>query len=69
MSDSPLLLNAEQAAALCSIAPSSWWALNSAGRIPQGVRLGKRRLWSRTELESWILSGCPRRDKWQGVAK
>ena len=63
----PLLLDSEQAAILCGVGRSLWWSLHSAGRVPLPVKLGRRTLWRREELESWIRAGCPARDKWEAL--
>lgn len=63
----PLLLSAEEAAALCGVSRSFWWSLHSAGRVPLPVKLGERTLWRRTELEAWTEAGCPAREKWEAV--
>jgi len=61
----PLLLSAEQAAALLNIGPSMLYAMDKTGELgPQGVRLRARRFWTREELTLWIRAGCPRREKW-----
>lgn len=62
----PLLLDAEQAAALCSISRATWFHWQASGLIPAAViRRGRVVRWSRAEIESWIAAGCPARDRWQ----
>jgi excisionase family DNA binding protein len=63
----PLLVDAREAAALTGISRSHFLALNSSGRVPQPVRLGRRTLWRREELAAWIEAGCPSRDRWQAL--
>lgn len=66
---SPLLLNADRAAALCGVSRRTWWALLAAGKTPLPVRLGRRTLWRATGpggLEAWVAAGCPPRDRWEG---
>ena len=60
----PLLLDSEQAAALCGVGKTLWWSLHSAGQVPLPVKLGRRTLWRREELIEWINAGLPTRDKW-----
>ena len=73
MSDSttqivPLLLDAEEAATLIGVSRAHLYALYSSGRLgPTPVRLGKRSLWRRDELESWVASDCPSRQQWQAM--
>ena len=60
----PLLLGAKATATMLGIGKSLLWSLHSAGKVPQPVKLGKRTLWRRAELEAWMAAGCPNRDKW-----
>ncbi|MBW8039222.1 MAG: helix-turn-helix domain-containing protein [Planctomycetes bacterium] len=60
-----LLLSAVDAARLISVGRSHFYALHSSGRLgPRPIRLGRRTLWNRKELESWVAAGCPAREKW-----
>ena len=62
----PLLLDAEASARLLGIGRSLFYALHSSGRLgPMPVRLGKRSLWRRDEIESWVAADCPARQQWQ----
>jgi excisionase family DNA binding protein len=61
----PLLLSAGEAAKLIGICRSHFYALHSSGRLgPLPVRLGRRILWNRKELETWVEAGCPSRESW-----
>ncbi|MCP4712796.1 MAG: helix-turn-helix domain-containing protein [Planctomycetes bacterium] len=60
----PLLLSATETAELLGVGRSHLYSLHSAGRLPLPVRLGRRVLWRRSELEQWIKCGCPARSKW-----
>jgi len=41
------------------------WLLASSERLPQPIRLGKRRLaWPADELRCWLLHGAPKRSEW-----
>ena len=60
-----LLLNANDAAKLISVGRSHFYALHSSGRLgPMPIQLGRRTLWNRKELESWVAAGCPARERW-----
>lgn len=37
--------------------------LNSSGRIPRPIHLGRRTLWSVEELRVWVAAGSPGRDR------
>ncbi len=60
-----LLLKARQAAALCGKSLRTWRTWDSAGRIPQPVRIGRSTLWRADELRDWVAAGCPRREEWE----
>ncbi|HUU97656.1 MAG TPA: hypothetical protein VM487_18120 [Phycisphaerae bacterium] len=66
-----LLVDSDEAAAMCGISRTMWWGLHSSGRVPAPVRLGRRTLWSVEELRGWIGAGCPARERWlaQGDAE
>ena len=59
-----LMVSAGEAARMCGLAPSTWWSLWSSARVPEGVLLGRRRLWSAEELRAWCRAGCPARSAW-----
>lgn len=61
----PLLLTAKQAAAICGKSLRTWRTWDSAGWIPQPVRIGRSTLWRADELRDWVAAGCPRRDEWE----
>ncbi len=63
----PALLNYKQSAQLCGIKKSLWYSLNSSGKIPRPVRLGRRTLWARDELLEWIAAGWPSHEKWEKI--
>ncbi len=62
-----LLLRAAEAAKLCSVSLPTWWRWDSAGRIPQGLKIGGARLWRREELIKWIEAGSPTRVNWLAI--
>jgi len=65
-----LLLSTERVAALLSISRSNFYGLLSSGRIgPEPIYLGRRVLWKRVELESWIAADCPPRHQWLSIKK
>ncbi len=62
-----LLLKACEAAALCNISVRTWRSWDTAGRIPNPVRIGRSLLWRADELREWVEAGCPRRDVWEAM--
>jgi predicted DNA-binding transcriptional regulator AlpA len=65
----PLLLPAQEAAALCAVGEASWWRYQSAAKVPAPVKLGGRTLWRRADLELWIELGCPNRAVFEAELK
>ena len=65
LSESRLLLSAEQSAKLCGTSLRTWRSYSSGGRIPQPVRIGRRTLWRHEELCNWVAAGCPCREEWE----
>lgn len=61
----PLLLTAKQSAAICGKSLRTWRTWDSAGWIPQPVRIGRSTLWRADELRDWVAAGCPRREEWE----
>jgi excisionase family DNA binding protein len=62
-----LLIPDVEAAALCGCSRSHWHVLAAAGKIPPSIKLGRKRLWRRQEIESWILAGCPDAQTWAAM--
>ena len=60
----PLAVGARGLADLLNISKSHVHRLDSEGRLPQGFRLGGRKLWVVEEVRAWLRAGAPRRDLW-----
>jgi predicted DNA-binding transcriptional regulator AlpA len=60
-----LLVTAKQAARMCGRSLRTWRAWDSAGWIPQPIRIGRATLWRADELRTWVEAGCPRRAEWE----
>lgn len=61
-----LLLSVENTAKLLGISRRLFYGLHSTGKLgPLPVKLGKRSLWRRAEIEAWVAAGCPTRDQWR----
>jgi predicted DNA-binding transcriptional regulator AlpA len=61
----PLLLRADQAAALCSTSARTWRMWDAAGKIPRAIRIGRCTYWRPEELKAWVAAGCPDRRVWK----
>lgn len=55
----PVLLTAEEVAAMLGVSERTLWRLLSAGKIPQPVRIGRNTRWRVAEIRDWIEKGCP----------
>jgi predicted DNA-binding transcriptional regulator AlpA len=64
----PLVTDAEGLAGVLHIGISTLWKLDSAGRIPRGLRIGERcRRWELSEIQAWLAAGAPHRDRWEAL--
>ena len=62
-----LLLSDREAAALCGLGRSTWRRLQSAGKIPPALKLGRSCRWRRSELLAWIEAGAPDGRTWEAI--
>ena len=62
--NSPLLLNAAEAAERCGCSVRTWRTWDRAGRTPPPVRIGRSLYWRPNELSGWVEAGCPDRATW-----
>jgi predicted DNA-binding transcriptional regulator AlpA len=61
----PLLVDTEQAAAVCGIGRATWFRLKSAGMTPAPVKLAGRVLYRLDDLKKWVSLGCPPRKEFE----
>jgi len=64
--DPVLALSARQVADQLGVSERHVWSLDSSGRLPRPVRLGKSVRWPTSELKAWLAAGSPARDQWEG---
>ena len=67
--DIALLVDANEAARMCSMHRGSWYKIVAAGKTPASIRIGSMVRWRRDEIEEWIAAGCPPRAKWDSLQK
>ncbi len=65
----PLLCDIAEVAFLLGISKATAWKLDSTGRLPRAIRLGRRTLWRRAELEAWVAADAPLRERWEKLRK
>lgn len=63
----PVLVDADAAAAMCSMHRATWYKKTASGQTPKPVRIGGVVRWRKAEIEEWIAAGCPARAKWDAV--
>ncbi|REJ88385.1 MAG: DNA-binding protein [Planctomycetota bacterium] len=62
----PLMVSADDAAALIGVSPATWHRMVAAGKTPAPVRLSKGCVRYRTaDLQRWCEAGCPDRKTWE----
>ena len=65
--DLMLILTAAEFCGVLRVSRATFARLNSTGRIPRPVRLGRRTLWLRSEVVAWTDAGCPNRARWEAM--
>ena len=58
------LISADELANLLSASTRTIRRLDSAGKLPEGIKLGGLKRWRRKEIAEWIEAGCPHRSDW-----
>lgn len=61
------LLTIEEAAAFLGISRRTFLRMDSSGKLPLAVRLGRCKRWNKRELLCWIDYGNPLRQKWSVI--
>ena len=62
-----LAMSAADLAARLEVSLRHLRRLDSAGKLPRPVRLGRSVRWPVTEIESWLNAGGPDRQRWQAI--
>lgn len=66
----PLMVPAEDAAALIGVSPATWHRMVAAGKTPAPVKLSAGCVrWRVADLRTWIDAGCPDRKTWLSMAE
>lgn len=55
----PLLVGVKDVCSLLGLSRSALYDGLACGRIPSGVKIGRRTLWSLEEMREWVRVGCP----------
>jgi hypothetical protein len=62
--EEPLLLTAQEAAAMLKVELRTWRTWHASGRIPEPIRIGRKTFWRPEILRAWVAAGCPDRATW-----
>ena len=62
-----LALTDHDLAGLLGVSRSHVWSMNSRGKLPAPIRLGRSVRWARAEVEDWLAADAPPRDEWERV--
>jgi len=66
----PLLLDIQQLCACLRIARPTYYKISANGALgPLPIKLCRKVLYSKTEIELWVQAGCPHRKQWQTQRK
>ena len=66
----PELLTLEQTCQLVNVARPTLYKLSATGALgPLPVKLCRKVLYSKSEIQAWIQAGCPHRKIWQTMKK
>ncbi|MHC4477710.1 MAG: helix-turn-helix transcriptional regulator [Planctomycetota bacterium] len=64
----PALLTVLQVCRLLNISRAEFYRLDASGKFaPLPTGLCRKRLYSRSELETWIQAGLPHRKQWRAM--
>jgi len=63
--EAQLAVSARQLAEMLGVSLRQIWRLNSAGKLPNSIRLGGSVRWDRDEILKWFKNGCPDRRVWE----
>ncbi len=63
----PLAFSAQQLADRLGVSLRHIRRLDSAGKLPRPIRLGRSCRFSVAEIESWLDAGAPDRQRWEAM--
>jgi predicted DNA-binding transcriptional regulator AlpA len=60
-----LTVRRRRLARLLDVSERHLQAMNSAGKLPRPMKLGRCRVWYLAEIRAWLRAGCPDRQTWE----
>jgi len=64
-SPTPLAVGVTGLADLLGVSRSHIYRLDGEGKLPRGIHLGGRKVWSVEQVRAWLEDGAPRREIWE----
>lgn len=61
----PLLVDVKALARMLSTSVRSVWRMNSGGKLPRPVRVGRSVRWNVETIREWIRQCCPNRESFE----
>ncbi len=58
----PAVMSTDTAASYCDMTVSHWRKLDKSGWCPMPLKIGRKLMWRRTDLDAWIAAEFPARD-------
>ena len=59
------LIDSREAAKLLKVSTRTLWGMQTTGKMPPPIRIGRAVRWSLDELKKWIEAGCPVDPAWR----
>lgn len=59
-----LLANTRELAKMLGVSVRHVERLDSSGRLPKSLRLGRAKRWVVDDIKAWLRAGCPDRRTW-----
>lgn len=69
VAEQPMVLSAMRLSQRLGVSLRHIRRMDSAGKLPRPVRLGKVVLWKVDEINSWLNAGAPERKTWEQMKK
>ena len=60
-------IGAEQIAEALGISERHVRRMDTEGKLPLGLRIGRLRRWEENEFDHWVKAGCPARRRWETI--
>lgn len=62
----PVLVHVKSLARMLSMSVRTVWRMNSCGKLPRCIRVGRSVRWNVETIRDWLDQGCPDRETFEG---